>query len=167
MGFLNAVSLLVVFSLCLLIQTEAVPSNRENTTANGNITLNHVSSNVTGGSTNHSDSLQNLNPTMEMQNHTISKNESRIQPTRNQTGLSGQETYSETFNNILQTLQLEHGIKVQDMHVLLKKLGICSRDTTKVKTISDVFMFYYINFAMLEANKLALFVITHDNYFYC
>ena len=167
MGFLDAVSLLVVFSLCLLIQIEAVPTNRENITANGNVTLNHASSNVTGGSTNHSDSLKNLNPTMEMQNHTISKNESRIQPTHNQTALPGQETYSEIFNDILQTLQLEHGIKAQDLHVLLRKLGICSRDATKVKTISDVFMFYYISFAIFDAKKLALFIITHDDYLYC
>ena len=151
MGFVNAVSLLVVFSLCLLIQTEAVPSNRENVTANSNITLNHASSNATGETTNHSVTLQSLNATMEIQNHTIFKNESRIQTTHDQTAPK-QENYGETFKNILQTLQLERGMKIQDLNVLLKKLGICSNQT-KVKSISDFFVLYYINFMTFEAKK--------------
>lgn len=151
MGFLTAVSLLVVFSLCLLIQTEAVPSNRGNVTANGNITLNHVSSNATGETTNRPVTLQSLNNTKEIQNHAISKNESRIQSTHDQIAPE-QENYGGTFKNILQTLQLERGMKIQDLNVLLKKLGICSRQT-KVKTISDFFVFYYIDFTIFKAGK--------------
>jgi hypothetical protein len=79
MDFVNAVSLLVVFPL-VLIQTEAVLPNRENITANGNITFTR-SSNVTGGeSKNHTIIAQIKNTTKEIQNHTNSNTETPTEP---------------------------------------------------------------------------------------
>ena len=129
MGFLSAVSLSLVFSLVFLIQTEAVPGNRDNFTADGSTTLSHVSGNVTGESNNHTVIPQSANTTI--QNHTNFNNESRTQHTLDKTALSGQENYGETYKNISQALQLEQGMKMKDLNVLLQKLGIhnCSRQT--------------------------------------
>ena len=128
MDFVNAVSLLVVFSL-VLIQTEAVLPNRENITANGNITFTRPS-NVTGGeSNNHTVIPQIRNTTKEIQNHTNTNTESPTEPILDKKIPSGQEDHGETFKNILQTLNLERGIEMQDLNVLLQKLGVddCSR----------------------------------------
>ena len=125
MGFLNAVSLLVVFSF---FQTEAVLPSRENITSNGNVTLTS-SSNVTGERINQTVIPQIKNTTKEIQNHTKSNTESASEPILEKKTPFGRENYGETYKNILHTLNLEHGIKMQDLNVLLLKLGLhnCSR----------------------------------------
>ena len=136
MGFLNAVSLLVVFFLGFSKQTEAVPANKENVTAHGNTTLTPISSNVTGGSINQTFISQTLNTTRENENRTNYNIESVVQPTSRATAFPEYMSYGETYKSILHTLQLDHGLKVQNLNILLQKLGTnnCSKQTKhKVK----------------------------------
>ena len=136
MAFLDVVSLLVVFSLPLINQTEAVPSNGENVTADGNIT--HLSSNNNRESNNYTIPLTRVNTTKETQNHTDSNTASR-----NQHKLDKRKNnYGTAFNSILKTLALEHGMKVENLDILLQRLGVkdCSRHSRhnhKVSAISE------------------------------
>ena len=126
MSFPNAVSL-VVFSL-VLIPTEAVRPYRENATSNVNITFT-LSSNVTGESMNQTVISQNANTTKDIKNHKNSNIETPTKPILDKKARP--ESYTKAYKNILQELQLERGMKMQDLNVLLQKLGMqdCSRRT--------------------------------------
>lgn len=145
MSFLNAASLLVVFSLgCVLTETEAVPSDRLNVTVYGNTT--HASSSANNTKESHDITIPHklVNITEEVQNHTDP--ESRNQQTRSKTALSGQENYGGIYKRILQTMKLDRKMEKQDLIVVLQKFGMhdCSRQSNykhKVKTILNFFVF--------------------------
>jgi hypothetical protein len=138
MGFINAVSLLVVFSLVFFNEiADAVPSDRENITGNGGTFTSP--SNVTGESDNHTSIHHRIKKAAkEIKNHTNTNIDSSVRPILDKKALAGQENNADAFKNILQQLQVKRGMKMQDLKVLLLKLGLqdCSRDS-KVKIIQD------------------------------
>lgn len=157
MGILDAVALWAVFSLGCFIQTKAVPIDRENITAYGNITLSPSSSNVTGEKNNHSKIISRSANTTNPKEIKI---DTKSNPRSHNQQMLHNTAPGKIYKGILQTLQLKDGMKIKDIDMLLHKLGLkdCSRQTKhKVATISQSFVSYGMNPVVLEFNLIVYY----------